>query len=186
MFGSLLGGIVGGVMQAGAARDANRLSRETLAYQKEQQGKVWGAVDPYMKAGQGAVGNLTNPNAFMTSPGYEFRLGQGLEAVAGNRAVNGLLRSGGALKALTKYGQDTASEEYGKWHGQQMGVAGLGLQGAGIAAGVANQNSANAAADATNRANAGFAGANAWSQLAGQVGGAFDRSPIGSRMSSYG
>lgn len=180
MFGALLGGIVGGLGQASAARSAAKTSAANLAYQKEQQGKVWSAADPYMKAGAGAVANLTDPNAFMTSPGYQFRLQQGLEGVTGSKAVNGLLRSGGALKAVNDYAQGAASDEFGRWHGQQMGVANLGLSGVGIGAGVANANSANSAADATNRANAGFAGANAWSGIAGSLGGAFDR------MSSYG
>jgi len=180
MFGSLLGGILGGIGQASAAKQSAKISREALAQQKAQQERVWGAVDPYMKGGAAAFANLQDPNAFMTSPGYQFRLGQGMEAVAGNRAVNGLLRSGGALKAINNYAQDTASDEYGKWFGQQSSIAGMGLQGAGIGAGVANANSAAIGQDATNRANAGMAGANAWAGIAGQVGGAFDR------MSSYG
>jgi len=189
MFGALLGSIVGGIGQASSARSAARTSAAALRAQQEQQGKVWGAVDPYMKAGGGAVANLTDPNAFMTSPGYQFRLDQGLEATAGNRAVNGLLRSGGAMKALTNYAQGAASDEFGKYNAQQMGIAQLGLQGAGIGAGVANANSAAIGQDATNRANAGMAGANAWSGIAGQVGGAFDRmrTPAPStKMSSYG
>jgi len=180
MFGALLGGIVGGLGQASAAKSAAKTSAAALAQQKAQQERVWGAVDPYMKAGGAALGRLQDPNAFMTSPGYQFRLNQGIEGVAGSKAVNGLLRSGGALKAINNYAQDTASDEYGKWWGQQSGIAQMGLSGAGIGAGVANANSAAIGQDATNRANAGMAGANAWAGIAGQVGGAFDR------MSSYG
>jgi len=180
MFGALLGGIIGGLGQAKASSDAKKISAANLAYQKEQQGKVWGAVDPYMQAGGRALGRLEDPNAFETSPGYNFRLQQGIDGVTTNRAVNGLLRSGGAMKAVSDYASNSASDEFNRWFGQQQAIAGMGLQGAGIGAGVANANSANSAADATNRANAGFAGANAWGQIAGQVGGAFDR------MSSYG
>lgn len=180
MFGSLLGGIIGGLGQRSAAKSAERISRESLAQQKAQQERVWGAVDPYMKGGAAAFANLQDPNAFMTSPGYKFRLDQGLEGVAQSRSVNGLLRSGGALKAINNYAQGAASDEYGKWFGQQSSIAHMGLQGAGIGAGVANANSAAIGQDATNRANAGFAGANAWAGIAGQVGGAVDR------MSSYG
>ena len=181
MFGSLLGGIIGGIGQAKAAKESAKISREALAQQKAQQERVWGAVDPYMKAGGAALGRLTDPNAFTTSPGYEFRLNQGIEGVAGSKAVNGLLRSGGALKAVNDYAQNTASDEYNRWFGQQSSIANMGLSGAGIGAGVANANSAAIAADATNRANAGMAGANAWAGIAGQIGGAADRF-----MSSYG
>ena len=180
MFGALLGGLIGGIGQAKAAKESAKISREALAQQQAQQERVWGAVDPYMKAGGAALGRLNDPNAFMTSPGYQFRLDQGTEAVAGSKAVNGLLRSGGALKAITNYGQNLASDEYGKWFGQQQGIAQMGLSGAGIGAGVANANSAAIGQDADNRANAGMAGANAWAGIAGQVGGAFDR------MSKYG
>jgi len=180
MFGAILGGVLGGLGQAKASSDAKKISRETLAQQKAQQDKVWGAVDPYMGAGGRALGRLEDPNAFTASPGYDFRLNQGIQGVAQSKAVNGLLRSGGALKAVNDYAQNTASDEYNRWFAQQQAIAGMGLQGAGIGAGVANANSAAIAADGTNRANAGFAGANAWGQIAGQVGGAFDR------MSSYG
>lgn len=179
MFGSLLGGIVGGVLQNRAAKETAKISREALERQTAQQERVWSAADPYMKSGATALSNLQDPNAFMTSPGYQFRMGQGLEAVAGNKAVNGLLRSGGAMKALNDYGQGMASDEYGKWFGQQSSIAGMGLTGVGIGAGVANQNSANIGADATNRGNAALTGANAWAKIAGQVGGAFDRSSFG-------
>lgn len=180
MFGSLLGGIVGGFSQASAAKNAAKISRESLAQQKEQLDKSWSAVDPYMTAGAGAVANLTNPNAFMTSPGYNFRMQQGLDAVNTNSAVKGLLRSGSALKGVNSFAQGLASDEYNKWFDQQSRIAGMGLQGAGIGSGVST-NIANAIGqDADNRANAGLSGANAWAQLAGTVGGAWDR------MSSYG
>jgi hypothetical protein len=98
-------------------------------------------------------------------------------------------KMGGAMKALNNYAQGAASDEFGKYNAQQMGIAQLGLQGAGIGAGVANANSAAIGQDANNRANAGMAGANAWSGIAGQVGGAFDRmrtpAPL-TKMTSYG
>jgi len=179
MFGAILGGVLGGLGQASAARSANKISAAALAQQKAQQERVWGAVDPYMRGGAEAFGRLSDPEAFKTSPGYDFRLNQGIEGVAQSKAVNGLLRSGGAMKAVSDYAGNMASDEYNRWFGQQQAIAGMGLQGAGIGAGVANANSAAIGTDATNRANAGFAGANAWSGIAGQLGGAFDR------MSSY-
>lgn len=175
MFGSLLGGIFGAYQQNKATKSAEKISREALAQQKEQQERVWGAVDPYMKSGNAAMDRLENPAEYFTpSAGYQFRLGQGLDAVGTNQAVNGLLRSGGAMKALNDYAQGAASQEYGNWWNQQAGIANMGLSGAGIGAGVANANSAAISADASNRANAGFARANAWGDLAGQIGGAFD------------
>lgn len=175
MFGALLGSAVSAIGQHSASKRAEKISQQALAQQREQQERVWSAADPYMKAGGAAVGRLNNPaESFTTSPGYEFRMKQGLDAVGTNQAVNGLLRSGGAMKALNDYGQGMASDEYNKWWGQQSGLAGMGLQGTQIGAGVANANSAAIGTDATNRANAGFVRANAWGDFAGSVGGMID------------
>ena len=102
----------------------------------------------------------------------------------------GLLRSGGALGGVAQLSSDMAADDYNKWFAQQQSIAQMGLSGAGIGAGVANQNSANIGADADNRANAALTRSNAWSGLAGTIGGAFDRTKIGgslnTRLSSYG
>lgn len=175
MFGSLIASIFGAKQQAKATKSAEAISREALAQQKAQQDKVWGAVDPYMKTGGAALERMADPNAFLKSAGYDFRLNQGLEAVAQSKAVNGLLRSGGAMKAISDYGQETASDERARWFAEQQALAGLGVSGAGIGAGVANATSAAIGQDATNRANAGLTRANAWSGLAGQIGATADR-----------
>lgn len=180
MFGQILGSVIGAAGNIIASKNASKISRQALAQQKAEQERVWSSVDPYMKMGQGAAANLMNPESFTTSPGYEFRLGQGLEAVAGSKAVNGLLRSGGAMKAMNDYGQGMASDEYNKWFGQQSSLVGQGLSASGIGAGVANQNSAAIGTDATNRANAGFTQANAWGSIAGSLGGAFDNRGVSS------
>ena len=185
MFGSLLGGLIGGVSNVIASKNAAKISARNLAAQKAEQERVWSSVDPYMKMGQGAASNLMNPESFTTSPGYQFRMNQGLEAVAGNKAVNGLLRSGGAMKAMNDYGQGMASDEYNKWFGQQSSLVGQGLSASGIGAGVANSNVASMATDASNRANAGFTQANAWGQMAGQLGGAYDNRGASSYKSSF-
>lgn len=175
MFGSLLGGLIGGAANLYATNKADKLSKQALAQQQAQQERVWSSVDPYMKAGVDASNQLSNPaESFTTSPGYNFRMDQGVEAVAGSKAVNGLLRSGGAMKALNDYGQGMASNEFGNWWQQQQGRVNTGISASGIGAGVANANSAAIGTAATNQANAGFAGANAWSQMAGQLGGAWD------------
>lgn len=181
MFGQILGGLIGAGANAYASRQAGKISRQALADQKAQQERVWSSVDPYMKLGQGAASNLADPaKNFTTSPGYNFRLDQGLEATAGNQAVNGLLRSGGALKALNDYGQGMASSEFNNWFGQQQSLVNSGLSASGIGAGVANQNTAAIGTDATNRANAGFTGANAWGSIAGQIGAAYDNRGVSS------
>lgn len=50
---------------------------------------------------------------FQTDPGYQFRLEQGQNQIQSSAAARGGLLSGAAAKALTKYNQDFASNEYG-------------------------------------------------------------------------
>lgn len=47
-------------------------------------------------------------------PGYQFRLGQGMEAIKGSAAARGNRLGGGTLKALMEFGQGLASQEADK------------------------------------------------------------------------
>ena len=46
-------------------------------------------------------------------PGYDFRMQEGLKAIRRRAAAGSGARGGATLKALTRYGQDMASQEYG-------------------------------------------------------------------------
>lgn len=50
---------------------------------------------------------------FEADPGYQFRLGEGQKQIESSAAARGGLLSGAAAKALTKYNQNFASNEYG-------------------------------------------------------------------------
>ena len=52
------------------------------------------------------------PGEFTESPGYQFRLGEGVKALDRSAASRGRLRSGAQDKALIRYGQDYATNEY--------------------------------------------------------------------------
>lgn len=49
---------------------------------------------------------------FEADPGYQFRMDEGMRGVEGGAAARGGLLSGAALKAIQKYGQNFASNEY--------------------------------------------------------------------------
>ena len=49
----------------------------------------------------------------INSPGYQFRLGQGTDALQKWAAARGTLNDSGTAKALMDYGQNAASQEYG-------------------------------------------------------------------------
>jgi hypothetical protein len=56
-------------------------------------------------------GLLTDPSSFQGTPGFQFALGQGLNAV--NRSNSRMRGSGSALAALTNYGTGLATQDYG-------------------------------------------------------------------------
>jgi hypothetical protein len=81
------------------------------------------AQQPYLRAGQEGLASLQTLGAFefnpssvdvTQDPGYAFRQQEGQRAVESSAAGGGGLLSGATLKALNKYGQNLASEEYGK------------------------------------------------------------------------
>jgi hypothetical protein len=54
-------------------------------------------------------------------PGYQFRLAEGMKALQRSAAAKGNLFTGGTGKALTRYGQDYASSEYGNVYNRALG-----------------------------------------------------------------
>ena len=93
---------------------------------------------PWLEAGKNALGAQQNlmglgtngPEAqlssLMQSPGYQFRLNQGRRNLEASSAARGGMGSGKAGTAMTNYGQDYASNEYGNRLNQLAGVSGTG------------------------------------------------------------
>jgi hypothetical protein len=72
-------------------------------------------------SGNGEAGALSRDFTaadFNKDPGYDFRMQEGQTGVNNKFAASGSLLSGAALKALTKYNQDYASNEYGAAYGR--------------------------------------------------------------------
>lgn len=97
-------------------------------------------------------------DVFRNSTGYQFRVNEGADALNSNFAGSGVLRSGAAAKAMEKYRQGQASNEFGNYIGYLSNQQGTGLSGASALAGV-GQNYANSVS--ANNNNAGNAAANA-------------------------
>jgi hypothetical protein len=129
------------------------------------------------QAGQNPAQSAMNAfDIFRGSDGYQFRLGQGMNAVNGGYAGAGTLQSGAALKAINEYGQNFASNEFGNYLGYLGNQQGVGLSGASALAGV-GQNYANNITDlnsqnANNITNSAVAKANNSNALLGAIGGA--------------
>lgn len=142
---NLMRGDLGGYMTAGrnatdfaqAASGAqgqdNPLFRQNIAL------ALSGNLGP--EAAQGAMEN------FYTSPGYQFRMDEGLRAIDADASAKGMLRSGATMKAAEAFGQGLASQEYDKYFGRasdQFGsyfnrLMNLSTLGENAAAGVGQQ-----------------------------------------------
>lgn len=74
---------------------------------------------------------------FTQTPGYQFRVQEGEKGVQNYLGANNMRLSGRALKAMEKYRQGQASQEFGNYMNRMFGLAGIG-QGAtqtGVSAG---------------------------------------------------
>lgn len=155
--------VVGGVSasrasktQANAAQNASdtqlQAQRESNELQKEMYDQNRADMQPWREAGMGQLSQLTaglkpggqfNRNFgmadFQADPGYAFRQAEGQKAIDNSAASRGSALSGATLKALTRFGQDTASAEYqnsyNRWNNDVSnrfnrisGVAGTGQQ----------------------------------------------------------
>lgn len=99
---------------------------------------------PYLAAGTGAENTLSNlygnngtaaqtaaQGNFQASPGYQFALGQGLNAVNANAAAMGNPLSGNNEEAINNYAQGAASQQYNNYINQLQNLASGGMQAAG-------------------------------------------------------
>lgn len=102
----------------------------------------------------GGVGGSMDPRArdqadamqyFYTSPDYGFRLSEGQKAIDRSAASRGMLLSGAQVKASNRFGQETASGEYGNYVNRLLAAAGMGQTATGTGAGIAAQAGAGAA-----------------------------------------
>lgn len=73
---------------------------------------------------------------FQESPGYQFRLEQGQQALERSQAAKGGLLSGRAVLEAQRFGQGEASAEYGNYINRLQSLAGMGQAAAGGAANV--------------------------------------------------
>ena len=119
------------------------IERQTEARAKRRESDKYGSL----------LKEFTNED-FVKDPGYQFRMDEGAQAVDRSAAARGGLLSGAAMKAMQKYGQGFASNEFGNAYnrdamnkertynmlsGQQAQGASSTAQNLGIQAGATNQ-----------------------------------------------
>lgn len=124
--------------QAGAAQVAGlEAGRADIQKYLKQATKY---LSPYRDLGTQTIPGITSllgiggnfdPNAITQTPGYQFRLGEGVNAMDRSASAAGLLGTGGYGKALTRYGQDYASNEFNNQYMRLANLLGLGYGAAG-------------------------------------------------------
>lgn len=191
---SLIGaGIGAGVGLLGNSNATNALvsgENNAIGTQQGVQNQLTGIYAGQRALGAGADTSLSSQlglsgtpdySAFNNSPGFQFSLGQGNQAINRTAAANGSLYTPNTLSNLSQFNTGYASQNYNNYIGQLLQSAGLGAQGnAGLAQGITTtgnnisqlqQNQGNAQAGGA--ANASGIASNLLSKLPyGQIGNA--------------
>lgn len=186
---SIILGLLGAAISARSANKAasaqKRSARDQIAYSEQTRDMIREDLRPFYESGVGANAALNylaglgdQPEGyagFSTTPGYEFRRGEAMDAVSGMAAANGSLNSGRVMKALQGRADGLASAEYGNYINMLAGLAGSG-QNAAAGMGTAATNTMGQVNNAYGAmGNASAAGAiatgNAWNQGIGNVMG---------------
>lgn len=144
---------------------ADNPGRMTFTY--DQSGNVVGT----QPAQQAAPVDL---NALIAAtPGYQFRMNQGLQGVERSAAARGGLNSGGTLRALQRYGEGLAASEYGDFANRLASLIGLGQTAATTSGQFGQQTGANIGQGLANIGNARASGyANTGNIWGNAIGGA--------------
>lgn len=138
--GAQAAGSAGGVIGANAAAnisdkaaewDKNFASQQLTPYTKLGQG----AIDSYKdmmgtglgKQAYGLYGDMLKKQqgeysgGFQQSPGYQWQLNQGLDALQNSAAARGGLYSGQTMKDVNNYAQNAANTDYQQWVNNRNG-----------------------------------------------------------------
>jgi hypothetical protein len=186
--------LYGASQQKGAAKSAANAQQQAAdaatAEQARQYDQTRADQQPWMQAGQQALGQMQSLNSgdfssFKQSPDYQFAFDQGLQGLDRSAASRGSLYSGGQSADLMKFGQGLASQNYNQYYNRLAGLSGAG-QTTATGLGQLGQQYANNVGQiglhqANNMASSYQQQANANSQAAGAVGGAFNKAWNGSQ-----
>lgn len=131
LLGSAVIGTAGSLKAASSAKKAAKTATDAQfrMYQQTREDQA-----PWREAGVAALGQLqefTKPGANLTAlleaqPGYIARRDEGMGMITRNHALRGALNSGGTLKALNRFGQDHASNEYTNIFNRYASLANVG------------------------------------------------------------
>ena len=158
--GGALGGLLDSSQQADSVQSASNAQQAAtdaaIAEQRRQYDLTRGDYAPYREAGtkalgqlQGEMGTMPTSQDVMNSPGYQFGLQQGQQAIDRKTAAAGGRVSGAALKSAAEYGTNYATTGYNAEYQRRQdrlnrlaSLAGIGQSSTGSSA-AAGANMAN-------------------------------------------
>ena len=182
---ALLGAAMSSSASKRASADQTQASTASIEEQRRQYDTTRADLQPWLKQGTAAVGRMgdllgtsgtqMSPEQVMAmDPGYQFRLDEGEKAIGRGAAARGMNRSGATLKALTRFGQDYASNEFGNIWNRLAGISGTGQTTGTNLGQFGAQSAGNIGGLMTGAANArgaaGIGTANAWGNAASTIG----------------
>jgi hypothetical protein len=140
--GNLIGGVIGGVgsllggnkAKSDALTGYNYLTGANGTSSIVNSGTSANTAEANLLGLNGPAGSAAAAPAFnnyLNSTGYNFQLGQGQKAITGSAAAKGLLNSGDTAKALTTFGQNSASTAFDNYLNTLGGVTNQGLTASG-------------------------------------------------------
>lgn len=140
-WGAVAGGLLGGFFGGGG----DDMHKDADKYLDQIPGELRKYLMPYVNQGQTSMGKvgseydklLADPNAliqrlgagYQQSPGYQWRLGQGENAINNAQAAGGMAGTGQHQQMAGELAGNLANQDYQQYLQQALGLYGTGLQG---------------------------------------------------------
>jgi hypothetical protein len=133
---SLLGGLFGANSASSAAKAQAQSSQQAIQAQLAVEQEIQQQLSPWLQGGGQGLNALTQqlglglggpgfgntamtrspiPTGFQQSPGYQWQLGQGIDAIQNSNVGKTGALSGNMLKGIESYGSGLANQDFWNW-----------------------------------------------------------------------
>lgn len=156
----------------------NQNRADLLPYRETGNQALFALADMYGVPRPDGSGGFTAGRGFEGTPGYQFQMQEGLNAIDRSAAARGRLNSGATMRAAQRYGSGLANNEFNNYANRIATLANVGQTATSTGASLG----ANAASNAGNATiSAGNARASGYTNQAGVVNNA-----LGNALYWYG
>ena len=136
-----------------------RMTREATPETYRVNGQTFSTMDAAEEYAKANATGGTEYQGYQQSPGYQFRLQEGINALDTSAAARGQLSSGATMKAAMRYGQDYGTNDWSNYMNRLAGLTDSGMAAAGGQAAAATNTAAGVSNAYSNIGNAQAAGA---------------------------